>query len=92
MNSNPGTHNGMTGLEKEIHRSTDRVHSEKASIGTELQQPDAWPSCMSEATIRALLVQTAAFAKSGCWFLWLRNINARGASACLSDAACCMTH
>jgi hypothetical protein len=31
MNSNPGTHNGMAGLEKGIHRSTDRVHSEMAT-------------------------------------------------------------
>jgi hypothetical protein len=89
MNSNPGTHNCTVGLGKgsTIGQLTG-FHSEKASTSLgrkELQQPDAWPSCMSEATIRALFVQTAAFAQSGCrstlkWgmFLGSRNINARG--------------
>ena len=46
MNLNPGTHNGTAGLEKEVHRSTDRVHPEKAS--TSLSQAAA-TGCLAPA-------------------------------------------
>lgn len=46
MNSNPGTHNGIAGLEKEVHRSTDRVHPKKA--GTSLSQAAA-TRCLAPA-------------------------------------------
>ena len=51
MNSNPGTHNSMAGLEKEVHRSTDRVHSEKA--GTSISQNGgAATRCLAQLYVR----------------------------------------
>lgn len=95
MNSNPGTHNGMAGLEKEVHRSTDRVHPEKA--GTSLSQAAA-TGCLaqlSEVTIRVLLAQRAAFAKwvlvNFEWGTLVEKYQCKE-SACLWNAACCMTH
>ena len=92
MNSNPGTHNGIAGLEKEVHRSTDRVHPEKAC--TSLSQAAA-TGCLAPAVrvpFESYFAQRAALAKSGCWStlngaLWSRNLNARNTSACLWDAA-----
>ena len=67
MNSNPGRHNGIAGLEKEVHRSTDRVHPEKAC--TSLSQAAA-TGCLAPAVrvpFESYFAQRAALAKSGCW-------------------------
>jgi hypothetical protein len=56
MNSNPGTHNGMAGLEKGIHRSTDRVLFRNGHYFLESER-----SC-------GLFVKRTAFAKSGAGF------------------------
>jgi hypothetical protein len=59
------THDGTAGLEKEVHRSTDRVHLEKAGISLSQVAATGCLAQLSEVTICVLLAQKAAFAKAG---------------------------